>query len=359
MTAPLTGTRPQVLILASDYQPAVSGVGVYVEQLSAHLSPIWDINIAAPGALFDDKRLTFRRLPTSKSSSFSTARLIEWSSLMGFLSGHAKRPDIIHAHGFMSAVPAALASEAWGVPWVLTKHCWLEHYDNAPQIAYDLQAWAVSNAHKVVTPSKWLARRIHNEVGRSIEVEIIYSDSEVPHSVTALSTETPGRIFIHSGAQYHKGVDLSIQAFLQGAGKQDRLLILGTLEEHLRGKLESIQDERITWLGQQTQQQAWEYYAQATALLAPSRSDGLPLAIIEAQKIGIPILGTDGSSIPEIITNGVTGICVPQEDFPTLVAEFSRSTLTSAEEISRITKDRFSWTTTAAKYNQLLSSLAF
>lgn len=349
--------RGRVLVLASDHRPAVSGVGVYVDQLSRHLAPAWETTVAAPGAMVDGRALQFRALPSTGPSSFSVSRLIEWSSLMGFLSGRAERPDIIHAHGFMSAIPAALASEAWGVPWVLTKHCWLEDYDTAPDVAFELQSWSIRNADAVVAPSQWLARRVRQEAGNAVEVQVIASDSEVPEPQPEVIPAGAGRIFVHSGAQYHKGLDLSLAAFLEVAEPQDRLLVVGSVEERLRRDAERVTDHRITWLGHQPQQAAWETYRQATAMLAPSRSDGFPLAVIEAQKLGVPVLGTTESSIPEIITEGVTGCCVAPESFPDLVAGFSREALAPPEEIRRIARSRFSWAATATQYGQLFSRI--
>ncbi len=45
----------------------------------------------------------------------------------------------------------------------------------------------------------------------------------------------------------------------------------------------------------------------ADALLFPSRSEGLPLTGIEAMSCGLPIIGTNASSFPEIIENKKTG----------------------------------------------------
>ncbi|MGO4940674.1 glycosyltransferase family 4 protein [Fundicoccus sp. Sow4_D5] len=45
-------------------------------------------------------------------------------------------------------------------------------------------------------------------------------------------------------------------------------------------------------------------------LLLPSLSEGLPMAIIEAQSLGIPVIATAVGGIPEIVINGNTGIIV-------------------------------------------------
>ncbi|HEY9110793.1 MAG TPA: glycosyltransferase family 4 protein [Rhodanobacteraceae bacterium] len=52
----------------------------------------------------------------------------------------------------------------------------------------------------------------------------------------------------------------------------------------------------------------------ADALLFPSQSEGHPLVVIEAMACGLPVFATRGSSLAEVIEDGVTGIlCQPND----------------------------------------------
>ena len=57
----------------------------------------------------------------------------------------------------------------------------------------------------------------------------------------------------------------------------------------------------------------------ADALLFPSRSEGHPLVAIEAMACGLPIIGTQGSSIDEAVTDAQTGILCPMDDVDAFV----------------------------------------
>ncbi len=57
-------------------------------------------------------------------------------------------------------------------------------------------------------------------------------------------------------------------------------------------------------------------YQNADALLFPTRLEGLPLAALEAQACGLPVIATYGSSLPEVIEHETTGILCPQDDVP-------------------------------------------
>jgi colanic acid/amylovoran biosynthesis glycosyltransferase len=58
----------------------------------------------------------------------------------------------------------------------------------------------------------------------------------------------------------------------------------------------------------------------AMLLAVPSRtagggdSEGLPTVIMEAMALGVPVIATRHAGIPEIVSDGVTGLLVPEAD---------------------------------------------
>jgi glycosyltransferase involved in cell wall biosynthesis len=65
---------------------------------------------------------------------------------------------------------------------------------------------------------------------------------------------------------------------------------------------------------------------QALLLAVPSRtaeggdSEGLPTVIMEAMTLGLPVVATRHAGIPEIVSDGVTGLLVPEAD-PSVLAQ--------------------------------------
>lgn len=105
-----------------------------------------------------------------------------------------------------------------------------------------------------------------------------------------------------------------------------------------------------------------EAYREADAFLFPTRLEGLPLAVLEAMSTGLPIVGSDRTSMPEVVEDGVTGILCPLE--PTeLAAAVETLALDAAlrEEMSKAARqaavEAFSMTLTVERYVALFSDL--
>jgi glycosyltransferase involved in cell wall biosynthesis len=58
-----------------------------------------------------------------------------------------------------------------------------------------------------------------------------------------------------------------------------------------------------------------------------SRFEGLPLVVMDAFALGVPVVATAGSGVSELVTDGVTGLLSPVGDVAAL-AESMRRVLT-------------------------------
>lgn len=88
--------------------------------------------------------------------------------------------------------------------------------------------------------------------------------------------------------------------------------------EHFMSELEV--ENRVELLGWKAQNEVIEILNQSHLLLAPSVTgrkgdqEGIPVAIMEAMAMGLPVISTQHSGIPELVEDGVSGFLVPERD---------------------------------------------
>lgn len=80
--------------------------------------------------------------------------------------------------------------------------------------------------------------------------------------------------------------------------------------------------DRVELVGWQAQPRRW--LPAFDVFVLPSRSEGFPLAIVEAMLAGLPVVGTRVGSVAEAVVAGETGLLVDKDDVPALTAALGR-----------------------------------
>jgi glycosyltransferase involved in cell wall biosynthesis len=139
--------------------------------------------------------------------------------------------------------------------------------------------------------------------------------SFVEHPVTALP-ERPRALFVGVLERY-KGIDVLARAWRLAAPKvPDAMLYLvgdgpaAPVVERLVADLPA----QTSWTRRLSSGDVARALDESTALVLPSRSEGLPRVVIEAFCRGRPVIGTRAGGIPDIVTDGVSGVLVPPEN---------------------------------------------
>ena len=146
--------------------------------------------------------------------------------------------------------------------------------------------------------------------------------------------------FIWVGRMCHqKGVDLLLKAWTQFSQQNSncRLIIVGGGEGVYRKQLEeylaiSPYRDSVTYVPQADDMAS--LYEQASAFLSTSRFEGLPLVLVEAATLGLPIVGFDITGNDEVVTKDVNGYLAEPENIDSLVDCMLR--ISSASETERI-----------------------
>jgi glycosyltransferase involved in cell wall biosynthesis len=69
----------------------------------------------------------------------------------------------------------------------------------------------------------------------------------------------------------------------------------------------------------------------SSCFVLPSRTEGMPLTVIEAMASGLPVVATRVGGVPELVEDGVTGTLVAAGDAPALATALRRMRLSPAD----------------------------
>jgi glycosyltransferase involved in cell wall biosynthesis len=115
-----------------------------------------------------------------------------------------------------------------------------------------------------------------------------------------------------------KGVDL-LAPIMRRLAADFELRFTGWPPKHmsLPGNMQPL-----GWASSRAQVRQW--LKDADAMLFPSRLEGMPLAVLEAMGVGLPVVAARTASLPEIVMDGETGLLCPADDVDAFVAAVRR-----------------------------------
>ncbi|NGX87669.1 glycosyltransferase [Rahnella sp. Lac-M11] len=131
-----------------------------------------------------------------------------------------------------------------------------------------------------------------------------------------------------------KGISVAINACLllkqQNVDFDYTIIGDGPLRKELESQVTNLGlGDKIAFLGAQTQETVSEYLNNSDVFLLPSVTasdgdmEGIPVALMEAMAIGIPVISTFHSGIPELIEDRVSGFLVNENDAASIAGVIS------------------------------------
>ena len=143
--------------------------------------------------------------------------------------------------------------------------------------------------------------------------------------------QTPLRIVSVARLTEKKGLDVAVKASAilkqRGGQFQYTIIVNGDQDEMMRDFIarEGMED-CVSMPGFKPQEEIRRALSEADIFLLPSKTaadgdmEGIPVALMEAMAVGLPVVSTFHSGIPELIENNVSGWLV-EEDDPEALAE--------------------------------------
>ncbi|MEA2695058.1 MAG: hypothetical protein QOJ16_4445, partial [Acidobacteriota bacterium] len=164
---------------------------------------------------------------------------------------------------------------------------------------------------------------------------------EAPYEVR----ERAERLLFVGRLEIHKGALAAFEVFRRVAGELPEVTLLYLGDGAARGAL--LREIRLAGLegrvilgGAVPPERVFAEMRRADLLLFPSRNENLPLTLLEAQAVGLPLIASDVAGIREAVHGG--GVLLPPEDVESW-ARVLREVLTDPERRARLSTAGRMW----------------
>jgi glycosyltransferase involved in cell wall biosynthesis len=225
-------------------------------------------------------------------------------------------PQIVHTHLGSSDMIAGLAARTLGVPAVSTIHA--AKWGSSDNVRRRLVKACTT---RLIAVSEY-ARQVYLEHGwaRADQIVTVHNGIDVEAAPGAgadvrreLGLEPDDLVVgMVSALRPEKGHDVAIELIrmLRPRFQNLRLLVVGRgdLTEKIRSDSGDLGDA-VVMAG--IRHDVMRVFDACDVCLQPSRADAFPTTVIEAMAASVPVLATAVGGIPEIVTDGRTGILVP------------------------------------------------
>ena len=273
--------------------------------------------------------------------------LVERFIQAGFLAHLLERDGVCHLHAGFVHSPGSVAWLLYlliGLPFSVATHA-KDLYHSPPRLLRK----KLASARVVFTCTRYNVGHLRRMAGPAgiRRLRQIYHGTDLerfPFGLCGLAD--PPLILAVARLVKKKGLQYLIRgcAVLRSRGRRFRCRIIGAGPLHkdlLRLIRSEGLEETVSLEGALEQEQVIDWYRQAAVLALPSivtsdgDRDGIPNVLVEAAAIGLPIVSTPVSGIPELVHDAETGLLVPPHD-PTALADAIERLLDSPELRERL-----------------------
>ena len=189
-----------------------------------------------------------------------------------------------------------------------------------------LQRLAYTAAHRVVANSRAAADRLHAEGVTSSKIAVIPNGIDL--TTLPLAAARAGR-FVTTVANLRagKGHDVLLRAATHVTRRHPdvrfRLIGDGVLRAELEAQARALGiADFIDFMGHRDD--VGVLLGESAVFAFPSLMEAFPNAVMEAMAVGLPVVATNVGGIPELVTDGVTGLLVPASDDKALAGAILR-----------------------------------
>lgn len=341
----------KIAIFSDTFSPEINGVANVAFQSAQNLAEAGhEVLVCVPHGHSKtrrhlDKKFKILSLPSLPLLLYPGLKMAIPTGLALFrLFKNKFRPDIIHSHTlFGIGLEAVACAKILKIPLVGTHHTFYDHYLKHVKLDYSWAkkfSWWVTAVYYnfcdlVISPSHSLGQELNTHgLKKSIEY--------LPNSVNELfSQPIPSpkekqklkedlrlgkKSLIYMGRiSYEKNIHRVLQAFAIFLKEEPEATLMLAGDGPERKNLEKLAlelkiKEKMIFAGFLNGQKLVQALQANDIFVTASKSENMPLSVLEAMAVGLPIVAVVEKGLSEIIKDGVNGFLVPT-DQPELIAK--------------------------------------
>jgi glycosyltransferase involved in cell wall biosynthesis len=296
-----------------------------------------------------------------------------------------KKISLINSHWMVpSGFVAVLVSKLLNIPHILTVHAADIFFLNRIFGGRDLIRFISSSTNIIIAEGSYVAENIRKLLSVSSCIRVVpmgvdtlrfknlnnKREERIKHKIndSVKLILFVGRLVEKKGLEYLIKAMPKIIKVIPGS----KLFIIGEgpMEEKLKTATNELSvSESVDFLGPMGHKQIVSYYAASDAVVIPSiidsfgETEGMPAVLMESLAMGLPVVASSISGIPDIIEDGSNGWLVAPSDADALarkiieVLNMDSVILRQISEKARITAERYDWANIGKIYKEYIDRI--
>lgn len=233
-----------------------------------------------------------------------------------------KRAAVLHCHGYKPDLYGLVAARGLPVARISTAHGWSG--ETLPVRLYEgLDKWVfLRRYHRIIAVSGPIRAQLARRGHRRDKIVVIPNGldlSRFPFRQARTAgplpvppgTEIIGSVGRLSPEKGHAHLLLAAHRILRERPRAAFVLVGGGVQEPaLRSQAAALGiADRVVFAGFRSD--VPQVLAQADVFVLPSLAEGLPMALLEAMAVGVPVVATAVGDVPKVVRHGDTGLLLP------------------------------------------------
>ncbi|MEP7036988.1 MAG: glycosyltransferase family 4 protein [Acidobacteriota bacterium] len=242
------------------------------------------------------------------------------------------------------------------------------HGGNLPAFTQKYPYWTkkvLNQADHLVAPSTFLAEKIGDS---GYEIQVISNVVDITlYAYRERSVIAPRLIWMRSfHPLYNPEMAIKVLAKLRESVPESTLTMAGAdkgLEDKIKLLAEDSGLSNAVWFaGFLDLEKKLKEFSDADIYINTNRIDNMPVSVVEARALGLPVVATDVGGLPYLIENGENGFLVPSEDVDAMVKSI-RMLLDNPELTRKISRngralaENSAWITVRSEWEKLIEEV--